>query len=1005
MSEEIITTDIISATLDSTPSENTTEGNVVDTIPSENISEDGNIVSTIPEIIFDDGSSESDSDSDSDFGSDSDSDSDFDSNGGGGSSSGSNSASSKKPNYVRLDDDVSFQILRTNPRLTTNTKLMYDGENLYMDSYQATPLLSTLEYKHHRVWKTGLFNRDIRNFLLGTNTAAYEVGQNVSDTIVLNNFDNQFENMYWCGVESINSSVYPQEMGCIAPLYLRKKRPNYFVIFKIDNPSNTNLVGSKDLKYDFYNDVLKKMKIVKTFDLREGTPIGNYIKRYVEQRDFHYDQSIYVNFSSDEIYYYGIDKKSGVLTQKVENFKTQLLENDNTIMKQDDWITGGFERNGLIFPYIMNIEFLFDDITTEEYKFARYFGMYCNDIDLYDLNIVDGSYSKETGVTTLTTRVSGINDIIDLSDDGFYYIKDKYKNIFGVSNNILIPGYYNVPGEINVKDFKGFESSSISTFGERVEGVGNAMMILKITDKLITGDRISISLTINGTKIGEFIASNQYDAGDFHNNIFSCKGTLEDMAMSLAKSINSYNLNELQWMNAYNIGAYVILRAAYPGTNFNNFFTIDIDEVASQKVEKITDAFMGGTDFNGCMFKVYTSDKDMFFDNTGEDQDSTRYLKCGDGTKDNAEILSIIPYINENNQIDDTYSLLITDKYGQYVNISKTDQMEIVDKYYARIGILSFFPVRDFDFDTVSSVYGDYAEMQKELDVMNMFLTKGNGDSDIEDSDIEAYEMMRYRKFVDDNDNKLDTEYEYYLENIIPELSTENKTVPHIVKWGYTDEAKDSCEKPYRLNMSKIFDTSNFSANTYMQTGDMIEYTHSMPYYVTGVKDENEKVDNNEYQYITVNESLWNKDYDKLVGNWINYFTDIEENHFDEMFGDVPGNKRYNKKYSRFLFGNSVNRSSTLFRGVKFKIIEMNGNKETHTGKYNGYKFSFLYIPVSEIKEENVIYFVKNDKYKFVVGLVFFNVKKSLNDIDFNKSYVYAGALGFLKFKDSQNIL
>ena len=914
------------------------------------------------------------------------------------------------PNYVRLDDDVSFQILRTNPRLTTNTKLMYDGENLYMDSYQATPLLSTLEYKHHRVWKTGLFNRDLRNFLLGTNTAAYEVGQNVSDTIVLNNFDNQFENMYWCGVESINSSVYPQEMGCIAPLYLRKKRPNYFVIFKIDNPSNTNLVGSKDLKYDFYNDVLKKMKIVKTFDLRDGTPIGNYIKRYVEQRDFHYDQSIYVNFSSDEIYYYGIDKKSGVLTQKVENFKTQLLENDNTIMKQDDWITGGFERNGLIFPYIMNIEFLFDDITTEEYKFARYFGMYCNDIDLYDLNIVDGSYSKETGVTTLTTRVNSIDDIIELKDDGFYYIKDKNKNIFGVSNNILIPGYYNVPGEIDVNNFKGFESSSISTFGERVEGVGNAMMILRITNKLITGDRILISLTISGKKIGEFIASTQYDAGDFHNNIFSCKGTPEDIAVALAKSINSYNLNELQWMNAYNIGAYVILKAAYPGSHFNNFFTIGIDEITSQKVKKITDSFMGGTDFNGCMFKVYTSDKDMFFDDTDKDQDSTRYLKCGDGTKDNAEILSVIPYINEKNQIDDTYSLLITDKYGQYVNISKTEQMEIVDKYYARIGMLSFFPVRDFDFDTVSSVYGDYTQMQKELDVMNTFLIRGNEDSDIEDSDIgdsdvEVYELMKYRKFVDDNDNKLDTEYEYYLENIIPELSTENKTVPHIVKWGYADEAKDSCEKPYRLNMSKIFDTSNFSANTYMQTGDIIEYTHSMPYYVTGVKDENGKVDNNEYQYITVDENLWNKDYDDLVSNWINYFTDIEENHFDEMFGDVPGNKRYNKKYSRFLFGNSVNRSSTLFRGVKFEIIEMNGNKETHTGKYNGYKFSFLYIPVSEIKEENVIYFVKNDKYKFVIGLVFFNVKESLDERDFNKAYVYAGAMGFLNITDNQTIL
>ena len=100
--------------------------------------------------------------------------------------------------------------------------------------------------------------------------------------------------------------------------------------------------------------------------------------------------------------------------------------------------------------------------------------------------------------------------------------------------------------EINVKDFKGFESSSILTFGERVEGVGNAMMVLQIIDKLITGDRILISLTIGGKKIGEFIASTQYDARDFHNNIFSCKGTPEDIAVALAKSINSYNLKKFK---------------------------------------------------------------------------------------------------------------------------------------------------------------------------------------------------------------------------------------------------------------------------------------------------------------------------------------------------------------------------------------------------------------------------------------------------------------------------
>ena len=104
------------------------------------------------------------------------------------------------------------------------------------------------------------------------------------------------------------------------------------------------------------------------------------------------------------------------------------------------------------------------------------------------------------------------------------------------------------------------------------------------------------------------------------------------------------------------------------------------------------------------------------------------------------------------------------------------------------------------------------------------------------------------------------------------------------------------------------------------------------------------------------------------------------------MFGDTSGtiysNKRFNKKYSRFLLGDSVNRSSTLFRGVKFEIVEYNGSKEEiFTGKYNDYKFSFIYIPVWGLNDndndhnEYKVYFVKNDDYKFVVGFMFFDMK------------------------------
>ena len=382
-----------------------------------------------------------------------------------------------KPNYVRLDDDVSFQLVRTNPKLTTNTKLMYDGEKLYMEAYEAAPLLSTLRYKHRNVWKTGLFNRDIRNFLIDTNTTATMIGQTVEDTIVLDNFDDQYENMYWCGVESINSDFYPQEMGCIAPLYIRKKRPNYFVIFRIDTPANTN-TAKEDYDYNFYEDVMNRAKIVKTFDLREDTPIGQYIKRYVEQRNFKYDQSIYVNFGSHEIYYYGIDTVTGVLTQKVENFEDQLLKNDNTIIKADTWITEGFERNNLIFPYIMNIEFLFDDKETDEFKFARYFGMYCNDIDLYDVNVTSLDVNNVDKYTTIYTEYNGADDDIQMSAYSEYYIKDKSRNLYSFKTFVeSSPGIYKIPSIVSKDDLSGFEASSISTHIERVEGTAKGEKI------------------------------------------------------------------------------------------------------------------------------------------------------------------------------------------------------------------------------------------------------------------------------------------------------------------------------------------------------------------------------------------------------------------------------------------------------------------------------------------------------------------------------------------------
>ena len=110
--------------------------------------------------------------------------------------------------YKHLDDDVSFQILRTNPRLSTNTKLMYDGESMYLESYDANELLSTQKYKNKQIWKSGLYNNDIKNFLQGTGSSAFIVGNKMRDTIVGNDYAYQYENMYWCGAEAVTSKDF-----------------------------------------------------------------------------------------------------------------------------------------------------------------------------------------------------------------------------------------------------------------------------------------------------------------------------------------------------------------------------------------------------------------------------------------------------------------------------------------------------------------------------------------------------------------------------------------------------------------------------------------------------------------------------------------------------------------------------------------------------------------------------------------------------------------------------
>lgn len=943
--------------------------------------------------------------------------------------------------YTRLDDDTSFQLVRTNPLLTTNTKLMYDGERMYFESYNANPLLVTQKYKSVNIVGTSPFNRDIRNFLLGTKESAYEIYQRESDFSICDNYEKQFETMYWCGAESINSKQYLQELGFIAPLYIRKKLPNYFVIFKIDGPSNYNLNNDDsgnpiDSDFDIDEDIIKNAKLIKSFDLREGTPIGNYLQKYIEQTDFEFDRSIFVNFSSNEITYYGIDKSYGVLTQKTENFRTELLENDNTIIHSDDWITDGFRRNNLIFPYIINFEFLFDDFDTDEYKFSRYFGLYCNDIDLFEF---EGKYEDENIVVdkpediikeTIINKKEDENIKIKIDEEvfgyeedkkSFYYIKDKFNNLHQVdsiddSNIEIVDKYF------DLSSICGFEPITVSAFCEREQKYGNFEFSFIIKNNLKQGE--TISFLKDGEVFKTFTAiteedENPIEAGKFLGTKFSAKGTLEDITKSLCNSINSTNgINDL--FNAiYNKNVIVLVLLKEENLSIE----IDNSAIINNRIILNTNSIGGVNKSIDCTFKVKSDDKDIF---TNE-----RYLRTGNENKKNAKILSCVPYI-DGEEINFDYYQVCTDENGKYVSISNTNMVEIVDRYYPKFGILSFFPVKDFDFDLIFSTYGSYIPFKEECSLLEK---KSKTIIDIEDSDSDTYDRSSIDTLIkgyltDSEERIIDTEYEYFMENLIPELSTQNKSVPFINKWGYYDDEKDSCENPYRLNMSKIFGTSNLSSNTFTYLYSINEHTHSMPYYITKDRDflTNVKEYGN-YQYVFDSIGLCEKtssdsdknEYDLYVENCINLFKNTNIDNFDKLLiNKTEDNKRFTRKYSRMKFGDENNFSSTLFRGVKFNIKKIIDEKEIPSIDYNDYKFAFIYIPISleSIYVSNKIYFVKNDTFKFIIGFVVINILnkgfvvkeegdadeyQTYDDTDFCKSYLYGGCYGLLSLPTSKS--
>ena len=147
--------------------------------------------------------------------------------------------------------------------------------------------------------------------------------------------------------------------------------------------------GQVDDVQSFFNaKVLPYASVVATFDLREDTNIGKYIRSIVNDRAYKespIDFSFQLNTYS---YFNGVSVKDGVLTSKGELLYNYLISPESSIQSDfEEYVTNGFQRNGMISPNVLNLEFLFNDNDSDLYTINRYFGFYVSKNDLGEFNL------------------------------------------------------------------------------------------------------------------------------------------------------------------------------------------------------------------------------------------------------------------------------------------------------------------------------------------------------------------------------------------------------------------------------------------------------------------------------------------------------------------------------------------------------------------------------------------------------------------------------------------
>ena len=716
---------------------------------------------------------------------------------------------------MSVSNGRTFGLLRTNHKLTGNVKLTVSSKDeVYLNSIDANSQLTDSRFKKFRINPQSKLSSDLYRFFDNGSlpkNIIYDTYRISDDITSKQEFSKHFEQQYTYGVTRCNSNLYDESYCIQAPIWLDKDIPRYFVVFRNQgakaleyeqNPAQLEVdrtyrvVGDSSFQVVYNNvtytngqqitatptggvsytatgngyivlddpafeesiigdttkikdNLISPSDIVAVFDLGENTNIGRYLRNHVND-PLYTDKVVTIDFANNKFEYTGIDLLTGVISTKGENL-SDLTNTELDMIDFDELITSGFENNSLVSLNMLNMEFMFDDDKSEDYTFNRYFGFYCDDIDVgkffldthAEFNKTDGLYvnpfykneirppyygypiEDPDGIKIIPEEIEGSEGWIISKDkiqetDSFYYIKDKYGSLYKLNNNESTQYHKLMATEMDSEQLFGFNDTHFELPATTLSDGGRSSLTLTVNQELYTGYKIEFYYrkTLLGTVTADHLpdvtpaelalipddytgdVTTPYQEGEAVGYFFYPTGTPEQVAEGMTGAID-YLLRD-KAIDAIHSGNRVILVSRVFGVEADQYY-IKIVEDAGEVSASNRGNFSGGS--RGFISRVRV-DKDYPLEITNKSWVLT--------DRGYAKIRSISAYIDEP-IFDETGVVTEFNGFDQYVVINIVDEqqriklisgvMSIYNDQKLSIGVLSLYDLKDIDFDFYKTSY------------------------------------------------------------------------------------------------------------------------------------------------------------------------------------------------------------------------------------------------------------------------------------------------------------